>query len=288
MSSGAAEHAFVQIDPATCTTLHTVAAPRGVINGALWDLETDETGALWAVDAATDRVRLVDVGDPLLTPVNWVHVEKQPGTLAPGEHARVALTVDTAGLEPGTYTAHVAIASSAGRAPLVWQTLTVAVVDPLVLAVDVGGPGIQDAAGTACSADQPLAADVEWGVTDGKVETTKKAIAGTDDDALYRTARTGPVAYTFRDLPAGTYEIDLRFVDLRPHAAPGSQVADVVVDGEPVITGLDVAGEVGGLTALTRTVDVAHDGGDLTVGVQPVAGKGPGLAGLRVVRRSVG
>ncbi|PSL00359.1 subtilisin family serine protease [Haloactinopolyspora alba] len=296
MSSNWAEQAFIQLDPKDCSTLRTVAAPAGVIDGAVLDLATDVTGALWAVDRPTNRIRLVDVGDPQFASVAWVSADPAPMTLEPGESASVPVTFDTAGLDPGTYTTDVAVVSSAGRAPVQRLPVTVEVVAPYDAAIDVGGPGRTDTAGNVWAGDRALPAgplpdgEHAWGWTDtSEVKTTKKEIAGTDEDALFRTMQIGAVAYTFRDVPAGSFDVALGFVDRQPNPRPGGRIVDVLVDGRVVVDDLDVAAEVGGLSALQRTVTTQHDGGDLDVVVRPDnADRTPGLATLRLVQRSLG
>jgi subtilisin family serine protease len=296
MSAQMAERALVQLDPADCRTLRVAAAPPDVIDNAVWGLATDVTGNLWIVDRLTQRLRLVDVGDPQLTPVSWVSARSKPAHLLSGQRTRIPVTIDTADLAPGTYTTDLAVVSDAGRAPVVRRSLTVEVVAPYTVAVDVGGPGLTDRAGNVWAADRVLSSEPlpdgepDWGRFGGsRVDATKKAIARTHDDALYRTARTGAVGYTFRDLPAGSYEVELGLVELRPHPPRGKRVIDVLVDGRAVIRGLDVASEAGGLTALNRTVTVEHLGGDLDVALRPhTRNHTPGLAALSVVQRSVG
>ena len=43
--------------------------------------------------------------------------------------------------------------------------------------------------------------------------STRSAIAGTDDDPLYRSMRQGMSAYRFDVAEAGLYRVDLRFAD---------------------------------------------------------------------------
>src|SRR5699024_6214460 len=87
------------------------------------------------------------------------------------------------------------------------------------LGVDAGGQGHTDAAGFEWTADQALAADGSgntWGHIGGSAQSTDADIADTDEDALFRTQRSGrSFSYVFEDAPAGTYRVELGFAELQ-------------------------------------------------------------------------
>ena len=90
------------------------------------------------------------------------------------------------------------------------------------------------------------------------------AINGTDDDVLYQTERYGnPFGYEI-PLANATYRVRLHFAEIwhgvsTVGLAPGDRVFDVMLEGEPRLTGFDLALGAGGadqakLSALEITV----------------------------------
>lgn len=273
---------LTQIRPADCATLRSVSIPAWLPRG----LEIDATGALWSLDENYALVSLLDVDDPVFAEVPGVDVTAADRTLEPGESTTVQVAVDAASAGVGRHTFDLAVHADAGRQTLTRVPVTVAV-SGLDVAVDAGGPGLTDHAGTVWAADQPLRDDAAWGWTGAsKTSSTKKPIAGTEEDALFQTVRTGDLEYTFRDAPAGPYALDIGLVEHQPHPQPGKEVVDVVVNGDVIVENLDVAAQAGGLTALTRTVTVEHTGGDLIVQLVPARkNQTPGLAALHLTHR---
>jgi len=67
--------------------------------------------------------------------------------------------------------------------------------------------------------------------------------------------RQGMSAYRF-DVPIdGTYRVDLHFAEIVATKA-GTRTFNVLIEGEPVLTGLDVFAEAGANAALDRSFDV--------------------------------
>lgn len=81
-------------------------------------------------------------------------------------------------------------------------------------------------------------------VRGGKVITTRKRIRGTASQRLYRAAREGVTQYTRRVPGNGTYAVNLYVAEIA-NKAPGRRVFDVLAQGQPVATGVDVAAAVG-------------------------------------------
>ena len=119
--------------------------------------------------------------------------------------------------------------------------------------------------------------DAAW-LVPGSVATASAlpdaAIGGTVDDALYQTVRIGsPFGY---EIPVadGTYRVRLHFAELWHGVStdgfePGDRVFDVVLEGEPRVTGFDLALAAGApLTAHTIERDVVVDDGVLDVGLE--------------------
>jgi len=162
-------------------------------------------------------------------------------------------------------------------------TTTVAVASPApgtVLSAPVrinagGGPYVDDA-GNLWQADQDYAGGSQNNQGAGH------AIAGTDAQPLFQDERWGNFSY---HLPVanGTYEIRLYFSEIYSGClAPGCRVFSVTANGQPWLTGYDIAATAGDHTAHleTRTITVTNNVLDLTF--TGVTGS-PQLAGIEVV-----
>ncbi|MEV0894321.1 S8 family serine peptidase [Promicromonospora sp. NPDC050262] len=274
---------LLQVDPADCSLVNAWWFPgaRPYQGGGL---ATDVSGALWATDQMSDEVLLVDVEDDQVTDLPWLSLSTTRGTLAPGESTTVDVSVSTEGVEPGTLAANIVVRSDAGRQSKEYVPVTVTATGYQV-AVNAGGPDVTDGAGFAWSADRAHR-DGGWGY-EGRTRTvsTRSAIAGTSDDALFQTQRTPQrrdLTYVFDDAPAGTYRVDLGFAEIE-RAARGKRVFDVLVDGSLTHYAYDPAGTAGQRTADVRTAVVEHDGGPLTVELRGTNGlRSPSVASLLV------
>ncbi|MFJ3406026.1 carboxypeptidase regulatory-like domain-containing protein [Promicromonospora sp. NPDC090134] len=274
---------LLQVDPVDCSLVNAwwFPEPKPYQGGGL---ATDASGALWATDQISDEVLLVDVEDDQVTDLPWLSLSTTGGTLAPGESTTVDVSVSTDDVEPGTLAANIVVRSDAGRQSKEYVPVTVTTTAYQV-AVNAGGPDLTDGAGFAWSADRAHR-DGGWGY-EGRTRTvsTRSAIAGTSDDALFQTQRT-PVrrdlTYVFDDAPAGTYRVDLGFAEIEK-AARGKRVFDVLVDGSLEHYAYDPAGTAGQGTADVRTAVVEHDGGPLTVELRGTNGlRAPSIATLLV------
>ena len=110
---------------------------------------------------------------------------------------------------------------------------------------------------------------------------TSRAIDGTDDDAIYQTARQNAFEYRFDGLPAGIYEVDMRFAEPRQQS-PNKRLFDVIVEGQLVLPALDVALEVGSFHADDHVAFVRVTDGQLNLRL--VARKGFGQPIVNAVR----
>jgi hypothetical protein len=198
----------------------------------------------------------------------------------------VGVTVDTTDLAVGVHRASVIVRSSDPftRQVVVPVTLTVPAYQA---AVDVGAiRPFTDAAGDSWATDQRYTAG-QWGYTNAgsAAQTTGRAIAGTEEDLLFQTARSNPVGYRFDSLPDGTYEVDLRFAETNGRR-PGRRSFDVYVDDELVLPSHDIAGEVGTYAADRHTLFVEVADGRLDVRFVPLLGFGPPIVNaLRVTHQ---
>jgi predicted phage tail protein len=93
---------------------------------------------------------------------------------------------------------------------------------------------------------------------------TRSAIAGTDDDRLYQTARRGQLEYRFDGLSPGVYQVDLRFAEIQ-NRKPNQRLFDVIVEGNLVLPAFDIAGEVGQNTADDKSFFVPVTDGQLSI-----------------------
>ncbi|XVU28257.1 S8 family serine peptidase [Actinoplanes sp. CA-054009] len=183
--------------------------------------------------------------------------------LAAGAATTVTVTANNAGLKPGVLTGNLLVASNAAKGDTQLRPVRMAT-SAYWKGVDAGGSGYVDASGFFWSPDQALGSRT-WGYQGGHVHTTRSAIAGTEDDALFRTQRTGETfSYVFKNAPAGTYRIGLDFAEFEK-VKPGKRAFDVLADGKIALYDHDVQAKAGTLTADKNTVTVNHAGGDLTL-----------------------
>ncbi|MEU8207809.1 S8 family serine peptidase [Micromonospora sp. NPDC049044] len=195
-----------------------------------------------------------------------------PVTLAVGASTTVTATVDNTGVEPGVLVGDVLVASNAGKGEAQFTPVRLAT-SAYWQGVDVGGSGHVGADGFVWSPDQELGSR-PWGHVGGKARTTRADIAGTEDDALFRTQRTGETfSYVFKNAPAGTYRVGLDFAEIEKVKA-GKRAFDVLADGKVVLYDHDVQAKVGAQTADINMVTVEHAGGDLTIELRRDKGEG--------------
>lgn len=114
---------------------------------------------------------------------------------------------------------------------------------------------------------------------------TGKGISGTDDDPLYQDLRQGILEYRFDGLPAGVYEVDLRFAEVKP-TQPNGRLYDVLIEGSVVLYAHDTALEVGSFAADNHTFNVSVTDGQLNVRFLPRRGYAqPIINAVRVTHR---
>ncbi|XVV15434.1 S8 family serine peptidase [Actinoplanes sp. CA-131856] len=231
----------------------------------------------WLLDkgsSATAKVTVTNSGSaPLEVRISeaeelpWLSLTGAAATgtvkLAAGASTTVTAKASNAGLKPGIVTGNVLVTSNAAKGDTQTRPVRMAT-SAYWKGVDAGGSGYVDASGFFWSPDQALGSRT-WGYQGGKVHTTRSAIAGTEDDALFRTQRTGETfSYVFRNAPAGTYRIGLDFAEFEK-VKPGKRAFDVLADGKIALYDHDVQAKAGTLTADRNTVTVKHTGGDLTL-----------------------
>ncbi|MEO3972940.1 S8 family serine peptidase [Streptomyces sp. CAU 1734] len=216
----------------------------------------------------------------------WLSVSPAAGELATGQKQSLTLSVDTAGLTPGTVlTTDVRVASQSGRAPVV--TIPVKIIIPRYqTAVDSGATASAvDTLGDTWTPDRRWTAGSHGYQGNGATKSTSRAIAGTDDPALFRTAREGLYEYRFDQVPNGVYTVELGFAEVSS-ARPNRRVFDVLAEGTEVLPSLDIALEAGSYAAVQRTYTVTVTDGTLNVRFVAHNGYGkPIVNTLRVTER---
>ncbi|MEO3821375.1 malectin domain-containing carbohydrate-binding protein [Plantactinospora sp. B24E8] len=274
---------LLQVDPDDCSLVNAWWFPGQKV-GQGGGLETDSTGALWAVDQIADDVVLVDVEDDQVTDLPWLSLSSTGGTLAPGQSTTVKVSISSKGTKPGVLGANIVVRSDSGRQSKTYVPVTLTTTKYQV-GVNAGGSTFTDGSGYTWSGDQ-AAGKAAWGYEGKtKVAATKAGINGTTDDALFQSQRSTAdkqLFYRFPDAPKGTYTIDFGFAEIEK-TAKGRRVFDVLVDGTLAEYAYDPAAAVGPNTADWRTAVVKHEGGPLTVELRGSKGlKAPTIAALRV------
>lgn len=217
---------------------------------------------------------------------SWLWAVPGSASLAPGRTQPITVRVDPSGLAPGVHQADVTLTTNAGRTPTLTIPVTL-VVPAYRKGIDVGGGAYTDRNLDAWSGDQAWTPGGFGHLSAGPVVTSKKGIAGTDDDVLFQSQRESAGGYRFDGLPAGTYQVELGFAELRAGFVPGRRVFDVSVNGTKVLPGHDIAASVGVLTADTHEFWVTvPEGGSIAVELTALRGKGvPVINALRVTHR---
>jgi hypothetical protein len=277
------------VDTALATGIATVSGGDldwflGPDQKATADLTVTNTGSAPLHVVASEQQR-TDQGEHVAGDLPWLSLAgaASEGTveLAVGESTTITATVDNADVDPGVLLGDVLVATDAGRPTDQYHRARMAT-SAYWLGVDAGGRGATGTDGFAWSADQALGAGA-WGYVGGSASTTKADIAGTDDDDLFRTERSGKTfSYVFRNAPAGTYRIGLDFAEIE-NVKAGMRPFDVLVDGKAVLYDHDVQAEKGALTADVHGVTVEHAGGDLQVVLVGQTGRrNPILSALKI------
>jgi subtilisin family serine protease len=265
MATNSPTDTIYQLDPTTCESLGTLAHPQPNFNGA--GLEMDEEGNLWMISQFPNVVYLMDSGVPAFTDVPWLSEDPTSGTVPVGGSQEIEVTVDTTGLEPGVYGATIFIRSNAGRTPTLRVPVTL-IVPAYRQGVDAGSTSSYvDVNGDSWAADQEYTAG-SWGFRfQSRPLSTGSAIGGTDDDALYQTqrmGRRGALEYRFDGLPAGVYQIELKFAELQVNQ-PNDRLFDVTIESEPKLIAHDIFDEVGRFAADDHTYFMVIEDGVLQI-----------------------
>jgi hypothetical protein len=274
-----------RIDPNTCATVSSLNHPNPFFNGA--GLEMDESGNLWMIGQSPNTAYLVDSGVPAFADVPWISETPDSGTLAPGGSQAIQVTVNTTGMAPGVYQAMLTFRTDSGRQPNISVPVRL-IVSAYQQGFNSGGSAYTDGIGDPWAADRAYTAANGSGYVQvpPKTASTNAAIGGTTDDPLYQKARITPMNYRFTGLPAGSYQVELRFAEIQGKK-PGKRQFDVIVNGAPFLIAFDISALVGENTALDRTLYVpVSAGGEINVQLAARRSFGdPILNAVRVTHR---
>lgn len=223
------------------------------IEGALVLDRYDVFAAAGGKNRAVDRTFTVTVSDGQL------NIDFVPRVGAPKINA---IAITAAGLvaqspTPLTSTATATTTAAAGDTATPTRTRT-ATASPTQgsqpayqKGVNAGGAAFAGSAGIAWQADQAYSAG-DWGYTNAAppeqasmVYSNSGAIAGTNDDKLYQSERFSVGGYRF-SVPNGSYDVTLKFAEIYPYTQVGQRVFDVSIEGEMVLSSLDVQRAAGG------------------------------------------
>ncbi|HBA85937.1 MAG TPA: hypothetical protein DCZ95_17780 [Verrucomicrobia bacterium] len=186
--------------------------------------------------------------------VTWLSVAPASGT-STGEHDTINVTYNTAALAAGVYNTVITVTAPppATNSPqTIAVTLTVTPPPSTALRINSGGNSVSN-----------WAADT--GFLNGSLFSTTRAItnAGSVPQEVYQTERWGnPVDYSFSSVADGMYTVKLHFAEIFA-TTPGARVFSVDLEGQRVLTNLDIFAQAGGRDrALVRTFVVTVAGGN--------------------------
>ncbi|TMR09513.1 peptidase [Nonomuraea turkmeniaca] len=254
----------VTIAPGSVTRIDTA-----LITGRVSPSAAELTVVMPGESTRTRTLRLTNLGSPTAytaTGESWASVTPTAGELATGQAVTLQVTVSSTGVAPGTLRAGKLIVKSAsGRQPTIEIKVTV-VVPKHQVAIDVDATrSLTDSGGDTWTADKKyVAGSYGYVATQNRTQSTSRTIAGTEDQALFRTAREGMLEYRFDGVPDGTYTVELDFAEIR-NTQMGKRVFDVLVEGQLAIPALDLALEAGTYTAVARQYTVKVTDGQLNV-----------------------
>ncbi|MEM9004072.1 MAG: malectin [Cyanobacteria bacterium P01_F01_bin.86] len=137
------------------------------------------------------------------------------------------------------------------------DTATITTPPEAVLRLNAGGGEYTDTDGNLWLADQYFVG--------GRKYRTKAAIAGTDDDVLFRSERwLKDLAYAI-PVANGEYTLNLSFAEIWANKA-NARVFDLAIEGETVMEDFDIYQESGGKNiALVQSFDVTVTDGELNL-----------------------
>ncbi|MER2998976.1 malectin domain-containing carbohydrate-binding protein [Pontibacter populi] len=205
-------------------------------------------------NSGTETIEITSVNISGTNSSQFAHNFTDKIVLAPEATASLNITFTPASL--GTKVASLNITHSGTNSPLVVGLTGEGHDNVQALRVNSGGNEVSTSLGTF-TADQYSSG--------GGTYTNKnvKEIAGTADDAIYKSERFGAFSYNI-NVSSGTYLVRLHFAEIY-YGAPyggegttGKRIFNVTGEGKPLLTNFDIFAEAGSMTALVKefTIDV--------------------------------
>ncbi len=170
------------------------------------------------------------------------------------------------------YTAAIACASLAAT-PTFTPTGTPVVSS--VWRVNAGGPLYPDSWGNTWTADTNF--------NSGTARCVTNTVTNTGDSALYQCERYGnPFTYTF-NMPAGSYQVTLKFAELYQTAA-GARVFDVTINGALVLNDYDIFTDTGAeFSAVSKVFDnISPVSGKITIQFGPASADNAQVCAIQI------
>src|SRR5208283_2457691 len=127
-------------------------------------------------------------------------------------------------------------------------------------AVNAGGGQYSDQTGVGYQADTNYSG--------GSMASTTAAITGTQDDVLYQTERFGNFSYNI-PVANGNYTVTLKVAEIYWNAA-GKRIFNVSMQGQQVISNLDIFAKAGKNAAYDVSIPVTVTNGMLNINFTPV------------------
>lgn len=126
-----------------------------------------------------------------------------------------------------------------------------------IVRINCGGPAVTDKLGQVWSADTNF-------VGGAAMTYDTETVSGAKDVALFQSQRCAPTLIYRIPVSNGDYEVTLRFAEMR-WRPEGERVFNVAVEGETVLSNLDINALVGRYAAVKRTFPVSVTDGVLNV-----------------------
>jgi hypothetical protein len=146
--------------------------------------------------------------------------------------------------------------------------------------VNAGGPAYTDSQGHVWSADE----NFTGGTAAVTTSTITGALPASSDQTLYQSQRYGsPFSYTF-NVPAGSYQLTLKFAETYWTAA-GQRTFNVSVNGTQVLTNFDIFATAGGQDKAIDEVfnNIAPSGGVITITFGPASADNAEVQAIQII-----
>jgi hypothetical protein len=144
--------------------------------------------------------------------------------------------------------------------------------------INAGGPQyVSPSSGLTWAADQDYS-----GTT--TADTVTNTITNTADPALYQSERWGnPITYTF-PVPAGNYQVTLKFAEFYFNAA-GDRVFNVSINGNQVLTNFDIFTDAGGENVADDKVfnNIQPSNGQIVIQLGPASVNNAKISAIQII-----